>query len=91
MSEQLAIDFTPRARSRDPSTSHAAAARVDGSELAGKVLVSLRIDGPATSHELAERLGLSLVTVSPRMKPLETAGKVARDGKREGRTVWRAT
>jgi DNA-binding MarR family transcriptional regulator len=85
---QLAIDFTARARRSDPETSQEAAGRVDGKQLAARVLEELRIGGPGTAHEIAERMGLSLVTVSPRMKPLEVAGKVWRDGRRDGRTVW---
>jgi len=46
-------------------------------------------DGDATSHELAERLGLSLVTVSPRLAPLRRKGLVVEAGRRDGRTVWR--
>lgn len=87
---QLSIDYLPRARSSDPETSHEAAAKVDGRTLADSVLKDLQNHGPATSHEIAERMGLSLVTVSPRMKPLEDSGRVARDGKRGGRTVWKA-
>lgn len=87
---QLAIDFTARARRRDPETSRAAANRIDGSALAQQVLHELRMNGPGTSHELAARLGMSLVTVSPRMKPLEDNNKVRRAGKRDGRTVWEA-
>lgn len=79
-----------RARSSDPGTSHAAAKSFDAGSLALQVLADLRDRGPGTSHEIAERMGIQLVTVSPRMKPLEDAGKVERDGKREGRTVWKA-
>lgn len=87
---QAALDFSAHARSRDPETSHEAAARVDGKRLAQLVLECLQRDGPGTSHDIADRLGLELVTVSPRMKPLETAGDVERVGKVSGRTVWRA-
>jgi DNA-binding MarR family transcriptional regulator len=90
VSEQLFIDFTAQARRSDPSTSRDAAARVDGKALAAQVHNELVRGGPGTSHELAERLNMSLVTVSPRMKPLEDAGKVKRCGKRDGRTVWAA-
>ena len=90
MSSQLAIDFQALARRNDPATSHEAAQRVCGQELALRVLESLQTHGCATSHELAARLGLSLVTVSPRLKPLETFGKVQRVGRSQGRTVWAA-
>jgi DNA-binding transcriptional ArsR family regulator len=90
MSEQFAIDFQARARATDRGTAHAAAAKVDGAGLALKVLDELRTHGPGTSHDIAERLGLSLVTVSPRMRPLERKHLVRDTGKRDGRTVWEA-
>lgn len=88
--EQLCLEAPLRALARrvDPPTSHAAAVRVDGARLAAKVLAELE-RGPGTCHELAERTRISLVSISPRMKPLELAGHVERDGRREGRTVWR--
>jgi hypothetical protein len=67
----------------------AAAARVQAPTIAAKVLAELA-NGPGTTHELAARLGMSLVTVSPRMKPLEAANRVERAGERDGRTVWKA-
>lgn len=78
------------ARKSDPATSHAAASKARRSTLQARVLESLAQHGPATSHELAERLGLSLVAVSPRMAPLRRQGKVEEAGSRDGRTVWRA-
>lgn len=87
---QLAIDFEARARRADPETSQEAAGRVDGKRMAERVLADLRANGPATSHEIAKRTGLDLVTVSPRMKPLETANLVKRAGRRDNRTVWEA-
>lgn len=87
---QLPIDFTARARSSDPQTARDAAHRVDGKGLAALVLAELRANGPGTSHEIASRMDRDLVTVSPRMKPLENAGLVERAGRRDGRTVWRA-
>lgn len=81
-------DFAALARREDPVTSHEAAERVDGKLLAERVLQDLDEHGPGTAHEIAERMGLSLVTVSPRMKPLEDAGKVVRGPRRHGRTVW---
>lgn len=87
---QLAIDFAAFARSTDPSTSHEAAARVQATTIAELVLGELRANGPGTAHELAARLDLSLVTVSPRMRPLAAKHLVIEDGKRNGRTVWKA-
>jgi DNA-binding MarR family transcriptional regulator len=93
VSEQFALEMPLRALSRatDPDTSRAAAARVDAKGLALRVLEELRKNGPGTSHELAARMNLDLVTVSPRLKPLEDAKHVRRDGRRDGRTVWAAT
>lgn len=89
---QLSLDAPLRAlaRTQDPATSHAAAARVDAPKISDLVLAELRAHGPGTSHDLAARLGLSLVTVSPRLKPLELAGKVERRGTEDKRTVWAA-
>lgn len=87
---QHALDFSAHARATDPSTSHRAAAKVDAKGVSGLVLDELRAHGPGTAHDLAERLGLSLVTVSPRMRPLVVKRLVTASGKAEGRTVWKA-
>lgn len=81
-------DYRPLARRTNPSTSREAAAKVDGKGLAAQVLAELA-KGEGTTHELAQRLHLSLVTVSPRMAPLQRKGLVTMAGKRDGRTVWR--
>lgn len=86
--EQTTI-FDALARSTDPDTSHAAAARTDGKQLGWLVHAYLLANGPRTSHQVADGLGLSLVTVSPRMKPLESLGLVERAGKVDGRTLWK--
>lgn len=60
------------ARHSDPSTSAMAASTVDVTRLEGIILDKLKrykLPG-ATTYELAESLGLSLVSVSPRMRPL---------------------
>ena len=85
---QPSFSFLPLARSTDPDTSHEAADHVDGMKIANRVLAELRANGPGTSHEIADRTGLSLVTVSPRMRPLECAGEVVRIGRRNRRTIW---
>ena len=89
---QLTLNYSVPARSRltDPQTSRDAASRVDAPNLADRVLTELRVNGPGTSREIAERMGLSLVTVSPRLKPLEDAGEVQRIGRRDGMTIWEA-
>jgi DNA-binding IclR family transcriptional regulator len=75
------------ARHSDPETSHAAAESVDTAALERFVLEALRErpDG-ATSEELADETGLSLVTISPRLKPLEGKNLAVRDGKRKNRS-----
>jgi predicted ArsR family transcriptional regulator len=86
------------ARSTDPSTSFEAAASVDVTRLEGVILDKLKRYAPpgATSYELAEALGLSLVTVSPRLRPLQKKGLVRDSGFRargeSGRLqiIWRA-
>lgn len=78
------------ARTTDPQTSKDAAQRVNAAELEARVLAVLRVAPEGkTSHEIAAVLDRPLVSVSPRMKPLESRGLVVRDGRREGRTVWR--
>lgn len=79
----------------DPETSHEAALSVQPTNLEAQVLECLRgFDQGATSHELAASLGLDLVTVSPRLKPLCKKGLVIDSGVRRmgengrARTVW---
>jgi predicted ArsR family transcriptional regulator len=80
--EQLAIDFTMRARKSDPQTSHDAAGRAG--EFAGQhhaiILGDLMTRGPGTIHELAERTGLDHVAVARRMSELETLRTVETTG-----------
>ena len=85
--------MTARARRTDPATSHAAAASVElrVSNIELQVLAALVLRGPSTSHELADYTGLSLVTVSPRMAPLESRGMVKRVGLGNRRTIWDVT
>lgn len=85
------------ARASDPATSYAAAQSIRLTDLESTVLAELRkfSDG-ATSYTLAESLGMSLVTVSPRLRPLVSKGLVEDSGRREvgssgrSQTVWRA-
>jgi predicted ArsR family transcriptional regulator len=83
------------ARTLHPETSHAAARSVRPTDLEACVLRALRSckDG-ATSFELAELLGLSLVTVSPRLRPLvnkrlvRDSGRTRRGDSGRPRIVW---
>jgi predicted transcriptional regulator len=91
------FDAPARARRADPPTSHEAARSVKVTDLEAVVLEALRLSyNGLTSHELAERTGLSLVTVSPRLRPLADKGEVRDSGrKRKGESgrnsiVWEA-
>lgn len=82
------------ARRTDPIPSHEAAVSIATAALEGLVADTLRKYGPLTTEQIADITGASLVTVSPRMKPLEGRRVVVRDGKRKNRsgvsaTVWR--
>jgi len=90
MTIELAI---PRARNTDPGSSRDAAVRVRAasSHLCEVVLGCLRRFGPMTTHEIAELTGLTVVTVSPRIKPMRDAGLVVDTGeRRDRRSVWEA-
>jgi hypothetical protein len=86
------------ARNTDPGTSFAAAASIDVTRLEGIILDKLkRYKSPgATTYELAEALGMSLVSVSPRMRPLVEKRQIVDTGFRvrgaSGRhqIIWRA-
>lgn len=92
------IDSTSAyARSSDPQTSHEAAESVRPTELESTVLEALRtFPAGATSYQIAAALGLSLVTVSPRLRPLVCKGLVVDSGHRargpsgRSQTVWQA-
>jgi DNA-binding MarR family transcriptional regulator len=87
------------ARRTDPETAHEAAESISDAlpALEAQVLTALRARGDrgATTHELAEYLQLSLVTVSPRLRPLALKGLVLDSGfKRAGSSgrrsiVWK--
>jgi predicted ArsR family transcriptional regulator len=89
--------MTAVARATDPSTSYEAAASIDVTRLEGVILDMLkRYSAPgATTFELAEALGIEVISVSPRMKPLQEKGLVRDTGFRargvSGRLqiIWR--
>ena len=83
-------------RRTDPATSREAAEAIVEQlpRLEAVVLEAVTAAGKrgATSHEIADATGLSLVTVSPRLRPLARRGKVIESGqRRDGRIVWIAT
>src|SRR5579859_4550185 len=100
-SVELATGPEPRAfaRATDPDTARAAAASIDVTRLEGLILDKLRrYSAPgATTFELAEVLGLEVISVSPRMKPLQKKGLIRDSGFRargaSGRCqiIWRAS
>lgn len=85
------------ARGTDPVTSHAAAFGVDVTQLERRVLYTLTLvplNAGLTSEELAERLELPVVSVSPRLRPLADKGLIYEAGTRAGlsnrqRIVWK--
>lgn len=90
---------TALSRKTDPETSTTAATHVRGAVASRleSVVLDLLASHPQglTSHEIAGRAGLSLVTVSPRIRPLIRKGLVGPGGVQpatEGRarTIWKA-
>lgn len=81
------------ARHADPDTAKAAAKTVAVADLEALVLGALRKFRLAgmTTHELAEYLKLSLVSVSPRMRPLVKKGLVVDSGERRAGTSGRTS
>lgn len=85
--------MTAYARTTDPLTSLEAADRVPTTELEALVLQYLCGAYPdgMTSYQVAEASGMSLVTLSPRFKPLEVKGYIERTKQRDqGRIIWKA-
>ena len=87
--------MNPLARTTDPETSHEAAARAP-TDLEARVLAVLgRFANGATTYELSAAMGESLVTVSPRMRPLvnkylvEDSGIRRRGESGRNQIVWR--
>ena len=65
------------ARNTDPASSHAAAAGIDTKRLQVLVIQALtETNLPMTSIDIAKHLGIHLVSISPRMKPLENLGQI---------------
>lgn len=85
--------YTP-ARRTDPRTSREAGAAVNIAAMEAAVYGALKSHGPMTSFEIAELLRLSLVSVSPRLRPLADKGLIRDSGvrrtgeSRRARTVW---
>lgn len=86
--EQLAMTFTaPRARRRDPKTSHKAAerAKVFAPTHAQRIVAVLR-HGCFTAAEIADESGLTVVQVCRRLPEIPEAKPT--DEERQGFRVW---
>jgi len=89
-------DFDAMARRTDPDTSHIAAVTVDANRLEGFVLSILgQYPDGLTTREISTLLHSDMVSISPRMKPLEKKGLVERTAERRGLSgrrsiVWRS-
>jgi hypothetical protein len=79
------------ARKDDPATSKRAAASVKVNAKEQIVIDTLTRFGPLTTRQVSEKSGADLQSITPRMKPLEKKGKIARcdPAPGESRTVWR--
>jgi len=75
------FDLLP-VRKSDPDTSREAAKGVNITMLESCVYGCLKAHGSLTSFEIADILRLSLVTVSPRLRPLSDKGLVRDSGVR---------
>lgn len=91
--------LTATARTTDPLSSFEAADTVPVNELEAVCLRWLRqCPEGLTSRAIADLSGMELVSISPRLKPLEDRGLIYRDGKRAYRSrvacvacvVWKA-
>jgi predicted transcriptional regulator len=88
----------PRARRSDPPTSHQAAFKAREFQVshAGRALDALRRYGPLSTHEIADRTGLTVVQLDRRRNEMIAAGTVRLykiDGRiveRGGAQVWEA-
>ena len=88
--ELFAQEPIARARATDPETSKLAARILKPQPIEAIVLHYLKVCGPSTTAEISEGTGVALITVSPRMKPLEERGLVVRTAERRAKKiVWR--
>lgn len=95
MSEQLSIFDPPRARHRDPETSHAAASKVGGLAARHRDLILAALTRPGNIYEIGARCGLTHVAVARRLPELHGAKPKPlaepTEEKRDGCRVWRRT
>lgn len=97
MNGQLGLVFepaqpAPRARRRDPSTSHTAAKRVSGVAINHRNVIMAALATPGTIYDIGARCGMSHVQVARRLPELEEMGLAApTEEKRDGCRVWKRT
>lgn len=95
MPEQRPLDFSPRAATRDPLSSHAAATEAERSGLIGRqcatVLALVRSTPGLTSAELSARHGIDRHVVARRLPDLERSGLVRRIEYGARQVRWEAT
>ena len=89
---QLTLNLEPRARVRDPETSHMAAAQAK--ELAARhhriILGALEAHGPAGKDRIASLTSLTGVAVCRRLSELHKAGRITPTGRNVTSTAGRA-
>lgn len=99
MSEQLAIDFSARARRTDPATSHDAAEKASKFAHGHHLKIRNFLDGisPRSAHyiDIAEATGLDRHAVARRLKEIFDAGLIEKAGvghlpNGNKATMWRA-
>lgn len=82
------------ARNTDPPTAKLAGMGMDATRMEEVVVAALQQHGPMTTEQLADKTGQSLVSISPRLRPLEKKCRVQDSGRkarnRSGRNaiVW---
>lgn len=83
MTELFSIppEVEPRARSTDPATSHAAAAKAKRFAIDHRAAIVGALFLPGTCYDIARRTGLDHVAVARRMRELIEAGQVRDTGK----------
>lgn len=92
MNSILGNSLVPRARSSDPSTSHAAAARAlkFASSHRGRILTAFRGWANLTANDIAEKSGLTVVQVDRRLVEMQREGLIETTGHtRDGFRCWR--
>lgn len=80
MTDLFTYPHAPGAQDRD--TSRAAAAEVDAPQLRGRALAVVEKSNGMTADEVAGKLGLSILSIRPRMTELARLGKVRDSGQR---------